>query len=66
MEQEHGGPVAVEQDHGVVDQARQDLVEVEPAADVGGDAAEGVRPVELVGDFVGGPPGRSDDHRWSG
>ena len=53
MLEEDGGAIAFEQDHRVVDQAGQDPVEVEPAADVGGDAAERLGPMEEVGDLVG-------------
>ena len=44
----------------MVDEAGQDLVEVEPAADVAGDAAERVRAMELVADLVGAPAHRDD------
>ena len=53
MLEEDGGAVALEQDHRVVDQAGQDPVEVEPAADVGRDAAQRLRAMEQVGDLVG-------------
>ena len=53
MLEEDGGAVALEQDHRVVDQAGQDPVEIEPAADVGRDAAQGLGPMEQVGDLVG-------------
>ena len=58
--QEDGRGVALEQDHRVVDQAGQDPVEVEPAADVAGDPAERLRPVEQVVDLVGAP-GAADE-----
>jgi hypothetical protein len=48
LEQEDGGAVAAEQDEGVVDEAGQDLLEVESAADVAGDATQRVGPVDLV------------------
>ena len=50
--QEHRRAVALEQDHGVVDQAGQDAVEVEPAADVAGHPAEGLGSVDEVGDLL--------------
>ena len=53
MLEEDGGPIALEQDHRVVDQAGQDPVEIEPASDVGGDATERLRPMEKVRDLVG-------------
>ncbi len=53
MLEEDGGPIALEQDHRVVDQAGQDPVEVEPAADVARDAAQRLGPMEQVGDLVG-------------
>ena len=52
--------VALEQDHRVVDQAGQDAVEVEPAADVAGDPAQRLGAVEQVGDLVGAL-GAADD-----
>ncbi len=53
MLEEDGGPIAFEQDHRVVDQAGQDPIEVEPAADVGRHSAERLGPMEQVGDLVG-------------
>ena len=53
MLEEDGGPIALEQDHRVVDQAGQDPVEVEPAADVGRHAAKCLGSMEQVGDLVG-------------
>ena len=53
MLEEDGGPIAFEQDHRMVDQAGQDPIEVEPAADVGRHAAERLGPMEQVGDLVG-------------
>ena len=44
----------------MVDETGQDLVEVEPAADVAGDAAQGVGPMEVVGDLVGRSAGADD------
>ena len=40
--------IALEQDHRVIDEAGQDAVEVEAAADVAGDAAERLGPMEQV------------------
>ena len=54
------GPVAVEQDHRVVDQAGQDPVEIEPAADVGRHPAQRLGAVEQVGHLVG-PLSTTDD-----
>ena len=51
--EEDRGPVALEQDHGVVDEAGQDPVEVESAADVAGHAAQRLGTVEEVGDLLG-------------
>ena len=53
-------PVAFEQHHGVVDQPGQDPVQVEPAADVAGDPAERLGPVEQVPDRLR-PLGAADD-----
>ena len=50
--EEDGCPVALEQDHGVIDQAGQDPVEVEPAADIAGDAAQRLGSMEEMGDLV--------------
>ena len=50
--EEDGCPVALEQDHGVIDQAGQDPVEVEPAADIARDAAQGLGSMEEMGDLV--------------
>ena len=60
MPEEDGAAVAIEQDHRVVDEPGQDLVEVEPAADVARDAAKGVGAMEVVGDLVGGSAGADD------
>ncbi len=60
MPEEHGPAIALEEDHRVVDEPGQDLVEVEPAADITGDAPEGVRPMEMMGDLVGGSAGTDD------
>ena len=53
LPQEDGAAVAFEQHHRVVDQPGQDPVEVEPAADVAGDPAERLGPMEQVGDLLG-------------
>ena len=53
MLEEDGAPVALEQDHRMIDQAGQDPVEVEAAADIVGDPAERLGPVEQVGDLFG-------------
>ncbi len=53
-------PVAFEQHHRVVDQPGQDPVEVQPAADVAGDPAERLGPVEQVADRFR-PLGTADD-----
>ena len=58
--EEDGGAVALEQDHRVVDQPRQDPIEVEPAADVARDAAQRLGAVEEVGDLLGSL-GAADD-----
>ena len=47
--EEHEGTVAAEEDHRVVDEAGQDLLEVEATPDVAGDPAEGLGPMQLVG-----------------
>ena len=67
--QEDGRPVGLEQDHRVVHQAGQDPVQVEAAADVAGDAAQGLGAVEQVGDLVlatgdadDRPDGVGEDH----
>ena len=49
----------------MVDEAGQDLVEVEPAADVAGHPAQRVGPVELVADVLR-LAGRDDDRRDAG
>ena len=51
--EEDRGAIALEQDHRVVDQAGQDPVEVEPAADVAGHPAQRLGSMEQVGDFLG-------------
>ncbi len=58
--EEDGAAVAIEEDHRMVDEPGQDLVEVEPAADVARDATKGVGPMEVVGDLVGGSAGTDD------
>ena len=63
--QEDGGRVALEQDHGVVDQPGQDPVEVEPAADVAGDPAQRLGPVAQVID-LGAAPGDADQRPEAG
>ena len=45
--------IRTEQHRGVVDDAVQDLVQVQPAADVAGDAPQRVGALELVGDLRG-------------
>jgi hypothetical protein len=62
--EEDRGAVAFEQDHRVVDQAGQDPIEVEPAADVGRDASQRLRPMEQMGDLLG--PLSPADHRPEG
>ena len=52
MLKEDGGPIAFEQDHRVVDQA-ECPTQVEPAPDIGGDAAQCLRPMKKVRDLVG-------------
>ena len=59
--EEDRGPVALEQDHRVIDQTGQDPVEVEAAADVAGHPAQRLGPMEQVGDLVGAP--RAADER---
>ena len=58
--EEDSSAIRIEEDHRVVDQARQDPVEVEPAADVARDAPERVGAVQLVADLVGLPGGAHD------
>ena len=58
--EEHRRAIALEQDHRVVDQAGQDPVEVEPAADVAGHPAQGLRAVEQVRHLLGAL-GAADD-----
>ena len=58
--EEHRRAIAVEQDHRMVDQAGQDPVEVEPAADVAGHPAQRLGAVEQVGHLVGSL-GAADD-----
>ena len=58
--EEDRSPVAFEQHHGVVDEPGQDPVQVEPAADVAGDPAERLGPVEQVPDRLR-PLGAADD-----
>ena len=64
MLEEDGGAIAFEQDHRVVDQAGQDPIEVEPAADVGRHAAKRLGPMEQVSDLVGALG--TADHRPEG
>jgi hypothetical protein len=66
MPQEDRAPIGFEEDHRVVDQAGQDLVEVETAADVACDPAKGIRPMKLVGDLVGRAPGPNDSPDLAG
>ncbi len=49
---EHRGAVALEQDHGMVDQAGEDAIEVQSAADVAGHAAQRLGAVEQVADLL--------------
>ncbi len=51
--QEDRGPIATEQDHGMVDQSGQDAIEVEPAADVAGHPSQRLGAMEEMGHFVG-------------
>ena len=55
--QEDRRAVGLEQDRGVVDEAGQRLVQVELAADVAGDPAQGVEPMDLLGGFLEQPGG---------
>ena len=64
MLEEDGGAVALEQDHRVVDEAGQDPIEVEPAADVARDAPERLGSMEEVRDLVGALG--AADHRADG
>ncbi len=58
--QEDGATVGFEEDHRVVDQAGEDAVEIEPAADVAGDAAQGLGAMQLAGGVVAAPGDRGD------
>ena len=58
--QEDRGAVALEQHHGVFDQAGQDPVEVEPAADVAGHPSQRLGAMEEVGHLVGAPSAADD------
>ena len=58
--EEHGSAIAFEQHHRVVDQAGQDPVEVEPTADVAGDPAKGLSPMEQMR-HLPGALGAADD-----
>ena len=58
--EEDGAAIGLEQDHRVVDEARQDAIEVEATADVAGDPMERLRPMQLVGDLVATPRDRDD------
>ena len=62
--EEDGRPIALEQDHRVVDQAGQDPIEVEPAADVGRDAPQRLGAMEQVCDLLGALG--AADHRPDG
>ena len=64
--EEDRAAVGLEQDHGVVDEAGEDPVEVEAAADVARDPVERLGPMELVGDLLraGARPRRSCRWRW--
>ena len=61
MPQEHGAAITIEQHHRVIDEAGENLAEIEPATDVARDPSQGIRAVQLVSDVVRLPPGR--DHR---
>ena len=52
--------IALEQDHRMVDQAGQDAVEVEPAADIAGHPPQGLRAVEQMRHLLGAL-GAADD-----
>ena len=58
--QEDGGAIAVEEDHRVLHEAAEDPIEVESAADVRGNPAQGVGAMEAMTHLVGAP-GRGDD-----
>ena len=58
--EEHRATVALEQAHRVVDEIGQDAIEIEPAADVAGDAPEGLDAVEVLGGLRG-PSRRAHD-----
>ena len=60
-QEEDRAAVALEQHHRVIHQPGQDPVEIEPRADVAGDPAERLRPMEQVGDLVGAA--RAGDER---
>jgi hypothetical protein len=60
--EEHRAAVGLEEDHRVLDEARQDPVEVEAATDVAGHAAQRVGAMQLVADLLG-LAGRGDDRR---
>ena len=51
--QEDRGPVRLEQDHRMIGESAKDPVELEPAADVARDAAQRLRPMQVLGDFRG-------------
>ena len=52
LAQEHGGAVALEQHHRVADEAGQDPIEVQAAADVARHPPQRLGPVEQVGDLL--------------
>ena len=56
----HSGAITLEEDHGVVDQAGEDAVEVEPAADVPCHPPQGLGAVEEVGDLLLAPDDADD------
>ena len=58
--EEDRGAIGFEQDHRVIDEAGQDAVEVEAAADVAGDPMERLRTMQLVGDLLAAAGDRDD------
>jgi len=59
--EEDSRPVAIEQDHRMLDEAGQDQLEIEPAADVTRDTSQGIGPMESMRDLVRSAGGRGDD-----
>ena len=58
--EEDRAAIPLEQPHRVIDETREDAIEIEPAADVAGDATEGLDAVEVLGGLRGSS-GRAHD-----